>query len=198
MIRRLLIVGAAAVALSVAACDRNNEDPGSGAPTPSAAATPEAPPPPAAPPPVTDASAPAFVAKAAASDIFEIAAARLAATKATDPKVKAFAEMMIRDHTRSTTDLKAAIASSGQTINLPETLPADLQAKYDDLSKLAPADFDKAYMSGQVDAHQAALNLLQGYAEAGDTAAIRAFAAPTVPVVQKHLDEARALRDGLK
>lgn len=198
MSRRLLIVGAAVAALSVAACNQNNEDPGSGAPTTSAAATPEPAPPPAAPPPSTEAAAPAFVAQAAASDMFEIAAARLAATKATDPKVKAFAEMMVRDHTKSTADLKAAIAHSGQTINLPEVLPADLQARFDDLGKAAPADFDKAYMSGQVDAHQAALNLLQRYADAGDTAAIRAFAAPAVPLVQKHLDEARTLRDALK
>lgn len=52
-------------------------------------------------------------------------------------------------------------------------------------------------MDGQVDAHQDALNLLQRYAQDGDVASIKSFAATTAPVVQGHLDQAKVLRDAL-
>jgi putative membrane protein len=112
--------------------------------------------------------------------------------------VKKFAAMMVTDHTKSTEDLKKAIADSGQAITPPGALPDDLRGKLDDLNKVDAKDFDANYMDNQVDAHQAALDLLQRYAEDGDVAQIKAFAAATAPAVQKHLDEARRIRDAVK
>lgn len=197
MKRHLLITGVALAALSLAACNKPAETEGAATPA-EQAAVPDAHPAATVPTPANEAAAPDFVAKAAASDMFEVAAAGVAAKRATDPKVKAFAQMMVKDHTKSTADLKKAIADSGQTLTPPAALPADLQAKVDELNTVAAADFDKAYMNGQVDAHQNALNLLQRYAQDGDVAQIKAFAAATAPTVQKHYDEAKTLRDGLK
>jgi putative membrane protein len=39
---------------------------------------------------------------------------------------------------------------------------------------------------------------MQRYAQDGDVAQIKTFAAATAPVVQKHLDMARTLRDAVK
>ena len=75
-------------------------------------------------------------------------------------------------------------------------LSADMQSKLDDLNKADAKDFDKKYADGQVDAHQAALNLLQRYAQDGDTPAIKAFAAATAPKVQEHLNMAEGLKKG--
>ena len=47
-----------------------------------------------------------------------------------------------------------------------------------------------------VDAHQSALNLLQRYAQDGDTPALKTFAADTAPKVQKHLEMAKGLKKG--
>ncbi len=90
--------------------------------------------------------------------MFEIQAAKLAEKRSKNPDVKAFAAMMIHDHTQSTAALKAAIKASGATVTLPSDLPADKKAKLDELSSAAPAEFDKAYMESQVMAHQDALN----------------------------------------
>lgn len=197
MHRQLLVTMTAAVALSAAACSPKNQTEGAATPA-EQAATPSANPAATIPTPADETSAPVFVGKAAASDMFEIQAARLAEQRAKAPAVKAFAATMIKDHTKSTDDLKAAITASGQSLMLPTALSQDQQDALDDLNKASPDDFDKKYMGQQVDAHQDALNLLQRYAQDGDVAQIRSFAAATAPIVQQHLDKAKAVRDALK
>jgi putative membrane protein len=71
-----------------------------------------------------------------------------------------------------------------------------MQDDLDDLSKAGNDDFDKKYADSQVDAHQAMLNLLQRYAQDGDTPAIKTFAAATAPTVQEHLNMAEGLKKG--
>lgn len=148
--------------------------------------------------PSNEAAAPDFVAKAAASDMFEIEAGKVAEKRSTNPQVKEFAAMMIKDHTKSTEALKSAIKDSGQALTLPAALPSDKQDALDDVVKADAKDFDRKYMESQVDAHQAALNVLQRYAQDGDVAQIKTFAAATAPKVQQHYDRAKAIRDALK
>jgi len=196
MTRNILIVGAAFAALSLAACGPKADET-KGAATPSEqAATPDANPAATVPTPADETKADVFAAKAADSDMFEVEAAKLAAKRSTNAEVKKFAVMMEKAHGKSTESLKAAIAASGATITLPMALSADAQGKLDDLTKADDKDFDKKYADSQVDAHQAALNLLQRYAQDGDTPAIKAFAAATAPTVQEHLNQAEGLKKG--
>ena len=196
MTRPLLIAGAAIAALSLAACGPKTETKGAATPA-EQAATPDANPAATIATPADEASAPVFVEKASASDLFEVEAAKLAQATSKNAEVKKFAADMIAAHTKSTAALKKAIADAGQTTLVVVTvLPADLQAKLDDLKKAA--NFDKAYLENQVDAHQGALNLMQRYAQDGDVPAIKAFAAATAPTVQQHYDHAKTLRDATK
>lgn len=196
MTRHILIVGAAVAALSLAACGQKADET-KGAATPAEqAATPDANPAATVPTPADETKADVFVAKAGASDLFEIEAAKVAAKRSTNPEVKKFAAMMEKAHTATTAELKTAIAASGATITLPTMLSKDMQDELDDLNKADAKDFDKKYADSQVDAHQAALNLLQRYAQDGDTAALKAFAAATAPKVQEHLNMAEGLKKG--
>ncbi|WP_312164778.1 DUF4142 domain-containing protein [Phenylobacterium sp.] len=196
MTRHLLIAGVAVAALSLAACGQKTETEGAATPA-EQAATPDANPAATIITPSNEAAAPDFVAKAGASDLFEIEAAKLAQTRAKNAQLKKFAADMVAAHTKSTAALKKAIADSGQTtLAPPVALPNDLQDKLGDLAKAD--NFDAAYMDNQVDAHQAALDVLQRYAEDGDVAAIKAFAAATAPTVQQHLEMARTVRDAVK
>ena len=196
MTRPLLIAGAAIAALSLAACGQKTETKGAATPA-EQAATPDANPAATIATPADEASAPVFVEKASASDLFEIEAAKLAQATSKNAEVKKFAADMVAAHTKSTAALKKAIADAGQTTLVVVTvLPADLQAKLDDLKKAA--NFDKAYMENQVDAHQSALNLMQRYAQDGDVPVIKAFAAAAAPTVQQHLEKARVVRDAGK
>ncbi len=136
----------------------------------------------------------AFVDKAAKSDAFEIAAAKLALDHAASAKVKDFARMMITDHGKSTAKIKAAAARATPAITPDPTLTDDQNNKLADLGKLNGADFDTAYVDNQIDAHKTALALMQDYAGNGDVPSLKAAAGEIAPVVRKHLDHVRALK----
>ena len=137
----------------------------------------------------------AFANSAAQSDTFEIAAAKLALTNAASAKIKSFANDMIKAHTESTTAIKAAAADASPAITPDPTLSGAQNDKLADLAKLKGADFDKAYIAGQVDAHEDALSLMKDYADHGDVPSLKTAAGKIAPVVQKHLDMANALDD---
>ena len=196
MTRHLMFLSAAAVALSLVACGQQADET-KGAATPAEqAATPDANPAATVPTPADETKADVFVMKAADSDMFEIEAAKLAASRSTNASVKKFAAMMDKAHKATSAELKSAIAASGAAITPPTMLSQDMQGKLDDLTKADAKDFDKKYADAMVDAHQAALNLLQRYAQDGDTPALKTFAAATAPKVQEHLNMAEGLKKG--
>jgi putative membrane protein len=138
-----------------------------------------------------------FVDKAAQSDAFEIAAAKLAESQATSPDVKKFAGEMIKAHTKSTASIKKAAAEATPAVTPHPALTADQQSALTKLTNDSRTDFDKDYLSGQVDAHESALALVQRYADSGTEAGLKAAAAKLAPVVQEHLQMARDLKDKL-
>ena len=135
-----------------------------------------------------------FVSTVAASDMYEIAAGKLAQTMATNAALKDFGEMLVTDHTKSSADLKAAAAAASPPVTVPTTLPAELQAKLDALKAAKGADFDKLFVEQQKEGHQKALNALKGYAADGDQASLKTFASKATPVVQSHLDKLNAMK----
>ena len=139
-----------------------------------------------------------FAVKAAAGNAFELAAAQAAQGRAQDAGVKGFAAMMLRDHGLSAEKLKRALAESGQTLAAAGPMSPGQQQGLADLSKLTGPDFDKAYMRGQVQAHQDALTLMQDYAQNGDNPALKAFAAESSAVVQAHYAVARQILSQLR
>jgi putative membrane protein len=145
-----------------------------------------------------DATAPltaqGFVNAAAASDKFEIESSKLAATAGQSAAVKSFATKMISAHTGSTAKLKATVASMSPPLTPDDTLTAEQQATLDSLKAKTGADFDTAYAAAQVDAHQKALDALNGYAASGDNEALKTFASGLVPTVTAHLNMAKGLK----
>jgi putative membrane protein len=192
MNRAALLIGAGLLLLGPVACQNKDETKGAATPA-EQAATPDAHPAATMPTAPDEAAAPDFVTKAAAGDMFEIASSKLALTRSSSTPIKKFAQDMIDAHTKTTAGLKAAITSAGLALTPPAALPDDLQKKVDDLRTADAKDFDKKYLDDQKDAHQAALDLLQRYAQDGDAPALKAFAAETAPKVQQHLDMVKSL-----
>ncbi len=116
-----------------------------------------------------------FLAAAAQSDVNEIRLSQLATTKASDPKVKAFAQKMIADHNR----LEAGIKPYADSWKLtpPAGLDSDHQATYDKLNGLSGTDFDKAYMTAMSEDHHKALD---AFTKESDTSNNPAFKAAVV------------------
>lgn len=138
-------------------------------------------------------TAPGYATTAALSDMYEIESSRLALEKARSPEVKNFAQMMIDGHTKTTAELKSLVTSAGVTVTPPSALDPRRQGMLDELRQASATDFDTAYLDQQTSAHGEALNLHQGYAQNGDNAQLKAFAAKTAPVVQGHLDMVKKL-----
>jgi len=185
--RALLVVSAAAL---ITACGQKADET-------NVAQQPDANPTATIPTPANEAAAPDFVTKAAMADMYEVEAAKVALARSQNAEVKTFAQMMVDDHTKSTNNLKSAIAASGLTLTTPTALDEAHADKVQDLKDKDAADFDKAYIEDQVDAHQMALDLHQRYANDGDNAALKGFAATTAPVVQGHYDHAKQLQDAM-
>jgi putative membrane protein len=138
----------------------------------------------------------AFVTNASQSDMYEIQAAQIAEKRSKNPDLKAFAQMMVKDHTATMNAMKPLAKAAGQTP------AADLDNRrkgfIDHLNQASDADFDKTYADQQVAAHREALDLMNGYAKDGPDAGLKAAAAKTAPIVQKHLDRITAIQGAMK
>lgn len=134
-----------------------------------------------------------FVQNAAMSDLYEIQSAELALNKATDEPTKAFARQMIKDHTKTSSDIKAMVQSGKVDASPPAALDDKHQRKLDRLKAMEPAQFTQEYHREQVIAHQDAVAMFGQYAKDGDNATLKAWAARTLPTLKHHLDMAQKL-----
>lgn len=136
-----------------------------------------------------------FIDAASQSDIFELAAARLALAQAESPEVVAFAEEMIDAHTRTTVELLPLADDLGVTPT-SDGSPAD-GILLSELRGLSGAEFDAAYLEQQVRAHEDAVTVFTLAQPTLEDAGLAAFAERTLPVLREHLEEARALAGSL-
>jgi putative membrane protein len=133
-----------------------------------------------------------YVAKAGAADLFEIQASQMATNRAQRPQVRAFAQMLVTDHNRSTQMVTDAARSDGLSPRPPMLEPAQ-RTMLRQLEHARARDFDRLYMNQQIPAHQQGLALHRNYARTGEGRALREAARNIVPVVQGHLERARQL-----
>lgn len=135
----------------------------------------------------------AFAAAMAASDLYEIEAGRLAQEMGRHQSIKDFGAMMVDDHTASSSRLKQAAAEA----TLPIAVNARMSDQHEDaLQALRNAGdaFDSVYKRQQIAAHERALAVLR--AQAAGQGPLAAFAGRTAPIIEGHLERARALPEG--
>ncbi|MGA1835178.1 DUF4142 domain-containing protein [Rhizobium wenxiniae] len=126
-----------------------------------------------------------FIMQASASDVFEIESSKLALQKG-DDAVKKFATQMIADHEKTTAELTALLNSGKVQGKAETTLIDDHKENVDELAKLQGAGFNEEYIDDQVDAHEDAVDLFKRYAEEGENADLKAFAAKHLPALEHH------------
>lgn len=107
--------------------------------------------------------------------------------------MNSFAQQMIKDHTATTNQLKAALVEGNMKRTVPTAPDERRQAMLDALKGLSGAAFDKAYLAQQATAHQEALLLHASYAEEGENDALQKLAAATAPKIQHHADMLKKL-----
>ncbi|MCG7508401.1 DUF4142 domain-containing protein [Mesorhizobium retamae] len=133
-----------------------------------------------------------FVTQAASSDMFEIESSKLAQERS-DQATKTFAQQMVTDHTKTTTELKDLVSSGKVKATLPTAMVDAQQKTLDNLKSLQGDDFTKQYHADQVDAHEDAVDLFKRYSEEGEQPDLKAWAGKTLPHLQHHLDMANGL-----
>ena len=140
------------------------------------------------------ADATGFTNAVAASDRFEIESAKVAASKGGSAEVKAFAKQLRADHEKSSSDLKAAAAKATPAITVTPALDPEKQGMLDQLKAANGADFDRVFIDQQTNAHQKALTMLQNYVGNGDSQPLKDFASHAAAVIQGHLDQVNRIR----
>jgi putative membrane protein len=131
----------------------------------------------------------------------EIAAANLAIQKSSNPAVKDYANMMLKEHndnlqnvTAIAKDLNVQIQDDKNTLALKDKGLKELNT----LDGLKDVTFDKAYIKAMVDGHAKVLKAIDKLSKKATNPKVKAFLADTRTHVVKHLDAAKKVEGGLK
>src|ERR1700709_483309 len=137
-----------------------------------------------------------FIKEAAMSDMLEIEAAKIAQQKGNADEKK-FAEQMITDHTKTSSELKG-MCSGELAAAIPTALDDSSQKKLDKLKDAKPEDFAGEYDPMQVSAHKDATSLFERYAKGGDDPKLKDWAGQTLPALKHHLEMAQNMNKNRK
>jgi putative membrane protein len=138
-----------------------------------------------------------FAVEVADAGLLEVQLGTLAASKATSPSVKQFAQMMVDDHTKANNELKDL--AQQKSIVLPDVMSEDCQKKYYDMDKKEKGeDFDKEYIDQMVKDHKDNIDKFEKEADKGNDPDIKSWAAGKLATLRNHLEEAERIQSELK
>ncbi len=136
----------------------------------------------------------AFMKEAAESGLYEVEAAKLASRRAQLPEVKKYAAMMLTDHAAATAQLQA-LAKSKSFDGLPAKMSEKQEAFVSSLGSQSGAAFDAAYIrQAGIEDHKSAVKAYATAARSSRDKDLKAWAAKTLPVLERHLAAAEAIR----
>jgi putative membrane protein len=138
-----------------------------------------------------EADASNFAVDAANGGMMEVELGKVAQEKASNPRVKAFGEMMVKDHTEAGNNLKAIATTLN--IALPDSVSNDTKKEIDKMKMKKGRDFDKAYVGMMLEDHKKDIAEFRKCADNCSDSTIKSFASNTLPVLMKHLDSIQAI-----
>ena len=132
----------------------------------------------------------------------DIDAGKLAATKATDPEVKKFAQTMVTDHTgvnKQATALVTKLKVKPEDNSTSKSLYDGGKENVTKLKTLKGKEFDKAYIDHEVAYHQAVLDAVDKTLIPGaKNEELKALLVKVRPAFVAHLEHAKHLQSTLK
>ena len=174
-LNRLFLIGTLGLAMGVASCDKDDDEQTSE---------------------MTNSQDQTFVMQAGMSNKAEVEMGTLATTMASDSSVKAFAQMMVTEHTTAQTELTNL--ADDVDITIKDSTSASNVALKDSLSGLSGTNFDQAYIQTQMTAHQQTLSVFDAEISGGGSAKVKSYASKYRPKIQVHLDSATAIYNRIK
>ena len=121
---------------------------------------------------------------------------QLAQTRAADPQVRAIAVELSTKADTLYPRLEAAIKANG--ITPPSRMPEPLQRRIEDLERLQGADFDRAYLTDQIESHQHAVAVFQAEQRRTQDPNMKSLADQALPVVQEDLVKLQTIAAGMR
>jgi putative membrane protein len=132
----------------------------------------------------------------------DIDAGKLAVSRSTSDEVKAFARLMVTDHTgvnKSATDLAAKLKVTPQDNPTSQSLKADGEKNLAHLKTLKGTAFDKAYIDNEVAYHQQVVDAIDKTLIPGVTnEELKALLVKVRPAFVAHLEHAKRLQASQK
>lgn len=136
-----------------------------------------------------------FAVEAADASLAEIELGKLAMEKATDERLKDFAQRMVSDHQKANNELSTIAANLN--ITLPPVVSEDHVDKQRKLRDKSGDAFEEEYIDIMVKDHDRTVSLFEDAASDAMNTDLQAFAAKTLPTLKKHFEEAKMLRDSI-
>ena len=125
-----------------------------------------------------------FVTKLAHGGAFEVQSSQVALAKSKNPRVRAVATRMVKEHTAAGKELMTVGMDKGLT--LPKEPDAKQTAIIRRLKGLSGTAFDKSYMGAQEKAHADTVKLLQAEIATGIDKDVTGFATKNLPGIEDH------------
>lgn len=133
-----------------------------------------------------------FVDFAAQTDMAEANLGQLAESVTSSGPVKDYAQMLVTDHTSDFHQLYDIAHQAN--LNVPDAIDAEHnKTMINPFQKLTGAAFDSRYIHEMIAGHTKATAVYKKEAADAQNPAMKVYAAQVLPVLQKHLDGAKAL-----
>ncbi len=129
-----------------------------------------------------------FLVDAAEINLEEIKCGKFAEQNAISADTRELAKMMVTEHTKCLSDLKAL--ADKKSITIPAVISTKGEEDYEKLIDRAGGDFDRNYCDMMVDGHKGAIAKFEKESADGSDVDIRTWATETLPALRKHLDHA--------
>ena len=135
-----------------------------------------------------------FLKQTAVDNMFEIQLSQLAQSQAQDEKVKQLAQMLVKDHTQATEQLKQ-VAQKKQ-VQLPSDLPETKKEELQIFQSLQGSEFDQAYLSCMKVGHAKGVAAYSEKAKNAKDQDVKQFASAILPKLQQHKQHVMAMTGG--
>lgn len=131
----------------------------------------------------------------------EIDAAKRAQTKASNPEVRKYAQLMIADHEKAA-QATAAVAKAAKATTINSEYSRSLKKENDQamrkMKKLQGNAFDQAYMDSQIQMHQKVLQLIDStLLPSARNPQLKALITDIRPVIESHWQQAKQIRSAI-
>ena len=137
-----------------------------------------------------------FLQDTAMDNPFEIQASQLAAQKANSQEVKDFAQKLVTDHTRLSSELSSLASTKG--VNLSSSMEKKDRKELDELNKHSGKKFDHEYVKEMVKNHKEDIRDFKAEAKDAKDPDVKNWASNHVSALEQHLTMAQDLEKKVK